>query len=122
VARTASNEREGPSLLAQCIQDWIDRQGWTQTRFSVEVGIDQRKISKWLLNRPQLEALPDIERSLDLPVGYFLRRAGYVEELRPECAVKASIKDDDQLSPQAKKYLLAIYETGNRPTPTAELR
>jgi transcriptional regulator with XRE-family HTH domain len=106
----SGGEREGPSVLAQCVQDWIDKQGWTQTRFAVEVGIDQRKISQWLRKRPQLEALPAMERALDLPVGYFLRRAGYVEELRPECEVIVSIRDDDDLSIHAKKYLIALYE------------
>jgi hypothetical protein len=71
--------------------------------------VTQPKLSRWSTgrDRPPLDVLPIVEHVCEQPIGSILHTAGYLTDVVP--SVPHAISMDPNLSPQAKRMLLASY-------------
>lgn len=101
------------SPIAKAIRAAYEEQGLSQVEVARRMGVDQTRVSrlalgKWKPNHgPEPELLARIEKACERPLGWILRRAGYVDDVR---TIREAIAMDPELTPGARQALLAFYE------------
>lgn len=87
-----------------------ERGRMSQTKLAEAIDVTQPMVSDWEAGkkRPGIDQLEKIERTLNLPAGFFLRIGGYVDTADERSTEKA-IMADAVLGPGPKEMLLAAY-------------
>lgn len=98
--------------LAAALADYINASDLGFAAFGKQIGTSGDRVSKWVkgLRDVSIEEVWSIEEHLNIPHGYFLRKAGYVEEKSAPMPLRNAILTADELTPSSRKALLAVLE------------
>lgn len=95
--------------VTRAVLGWMRHNELGASEMARRLGSTADRVSKWQrgVSNVPIDDLPEIERSLGLPLGYFLREAGYVEERQ---GLVAAIANEPQLSEYDKALLTAVVQ------------
>ena len=99
--------------VSQAIKAAREGAGLSQWDLARLLDTGQTTIARWETTRvPSVDDIAAIEEALELPGGFILRQAGYVDEPAP--TVEEAVAHDGTLTRTAKDLVLGAYRSVRR--------